>query len=163
MKRAAGDGLLHPVPLLAIGVLVVNDHVLKAAWGNDLTGKLSDVAGLLFFPLLLQGLIEVIGHRGGELRPSRRLLVGCAVATAAVFSAIQVIEPAADAYRFGLGALQWPFRALASLASGGGLPPVRPVSLTPDPTDLWTVPAVIGAVAAGWSRCRTPETTAGGR
>lgn len=39
-----GDGLLHPLALLAIGILIVNDHALKAAWPGVVTGKLSDVA-----------------------------------------------------------------------------------------------------------------------
>nr|WP_062336489.1 hypothetical protein [Herbidospora sakaeratensis] len=43
----------HPLTLLALVVLVVNDHVLKAAWPGLVTGKLSDVAGLLVLPPLL--------------------------------------------------------------------------------------------------------------
>ena len=41
---------MHPVALAAIAVLVVNDHVLKSAYPGWLTGKLSDIAGLVFFP-----------------------------------------------------------------------------------------------------------------
>lgn len=46
---------LHPVSLFALAVLILNDHLLKGAsilptW---MTGKLSDVAGMIFFPLLL--------------------------------------------------------------------------------------------------------------
>ncbi|WP_062356469.1 hypothetical protein [Herbidospora yilanensis] len=43
----------HPLTLLALVVLMVNDHVLKAAWPGFVTGKLSDVAGLLVLPPLL--------------------------------------------------------------------------------------------------------------
>ncbi|MBN2528196.1 MAG: hypothetical protein JXR76_17520 [Deltaproteobacteria bacterium] len=48
----------HPVSLGALLLLIVNDHCLKGAgvapgW---LTGKLSDVAGMIFFPLLLTAL-----------------------------------------------------------------------------------------------------------
>lgn len=39
--------------VLALVVLVVNDHFLKQAWPGLVTGKLSDVAGLAFAPLLL--------------------------------------------------------------------------------------------------------------
>lgn len=54
----AGVALYRPLPMLAIGVLALNDHVLKGAgllpgW---LTGKLSDVAGLFFFPVFLVAL-----------------------------------------------------------------------------------------------------------
>ncbi|MCB2412005.1 hypothetical protein LGT39_03970 [Demequina sp. TTPB684] len=51
--RATLRWLAHPVSLVAIGVLVLNDHVLKAAYGTWWTGKLSDVAGLVFFPALV--------------------------------------------------------------------------------------------------------------
>ncbi|WP_051759825.1 hypothetical protein [Herbidospora cretacea] len=43
----------QPLTVLALVVLVVNDHVLKAAWPGFVTGKLSDVAGLVLFPALL--------------------------------------------------------------------------------------------------------------
>src|SRR5687767_4407511 len=45
--------LLHPLTVLATVVLLVNDHVLKAAAPGWLTGKASDVAGLLVAPPLL--------------------------------------------------------------------------------------------------------------
>ncbi len=41
------------VPLLGAAVLTLNDHFLKAAHPSWLTGKLSDVAGMMFFPFLL--------------------------------------------------------------------------------------------------------------
>jgi hypothetical protein len=40
------DLLRSPLLLLAVGVLLLNDFVLKAAFHNWITGKLSDVAGL---------------------------------------------------------------------------------------------------------------------
>lgn len=39
--------------ITSLAVLVVNDHVLKAVFGNWLTGKLSDFAGMVILPLLL--------------------------------------------------------------------------------------------------------------
>lgn len=50
----AGE-FLHPLPLLAMALLTLNDHVLKR-WlvvPRWLAGKLSDFAGLFYFPLLL--------------------------------------------------------------------------------------------------------------
>ncbi len=44
--------------MLALVVLVVNDHMLKAAWPGFVTGKLSDVAGLILFPALLDLVIR---------------------------------------------------------------------------------------------------------
>jgi hypothetical protein len=149
----AAHPLLHPVSLAAIALLIVNDHVLKAAWPGALTGKLSDLAGLAFFPLLLAAVAR-------EARPALRLrptVAVCALLTALVFAAIKVLPLAGDAYRVGLGALQWPFRALGSLLAGHGVPGLAKVSLTPDVTDLLTLPAVLIAVwlaarcSSGWT------------
>jgi hypothetical protein len=49
MKRF--DLLRSPLLVLAVGVLLLNDFVLKAAFHNWLTGKLSDVAGLAAFAI----------------------------------------------------------------------------------------------------------------
>ena len=57
--RRPGDLLLHPIAVLAVAVLVINDHVLKGLAPGLLTGKLSDLAGLLFFPLLLASVVEL--------------------------------------------------------------------------------------------------------
>ena len=51
--RVALAWLAHPVSVAAIAVLLLNDHVLKAEFGTWWTGKLSDVAGLMFAPALL--------------------------------------------------------------------------------------------------------------
>jgi hypothetical protein len=148
-----GGGLLHPVAGIAIAVLVLNDHVLKAAYGTWWTGKLSDFAGMVFFPLLLQAIVEV-GQSAlrSSWRPSRAVLVASAAATACVFAAINLFEPAAELYRHGLGALQWPFRALASVASGAGVPGLAPVKHILDPTDLIALPTVGLAIWLGWRR-----------
>lgn len=47
------DALLSPAFLLALLVLGVNDHVLKAAFPGWVTGKLSDVAGVFAFAVFL--------------------------------------------------------------------------------------------------------------
>lgn len=142
-----GEGLLHPVPLLAIAVLVLNDHWGKHAWPGLITGKLSDVAGMVFFPLMLQALIEVVDRRE-PFRPSRRVLVGCALATACVFSAINLHPAAERVYEVGLGVIQWPFRMLLAL----GWVPRAEVQHTLDPSDVLAAPFVAVAVAVGWKR-----------
>ena len=43
---APGGCLVHPAMLGALGVLVLNDHVLKHACPGFVTGKLSDFAGI---------------------------------------------------------------------------------------------------------------------
>ena len=124
--------------LLAVAVLVLNDHVLKEVWPGVLTGKLSDVAGLVFFPLLLLAVIDLLGAtRLARSAPARLVCVGL---TGVAFSAIQLIPEAAQIYRHGLGWMQWP--ALALLA---GAPSPQPVDHTMDPTDLLALPALLVA------------------
>lgn len=151
MTSAAGEGLLHPVPLVAIALLVLNDHLFKEMFHNGVTGKLSDFAGMAFFPLVLQGLFEgALSVLRRPWRPSRRVLISCAVATAVFFSGVQLAPPITEFYRWSLGLLQWPVVAL----NAGSWVPVRPVQVWPDPTDLISVPAVGLAVWAGWSRAK---------
>jgi hypothetical protein len=138
------------VPLAAIAVLVLNDHVLKAAYPGFVTGKLSDVAGLAFFPLLLVAAYELVTKRPA----SAEALVTAVVTTALVFSLVQIWPLATDAYRWGLGAIQWPVRAAAA---GTAEVPIVPVQVMPDPTDLITVPAVLIALATGWRRATADE------
>lgn len=45
--------ILNYIFLFCIAVLFLNDHVFKYAYANWLTGKLSDIAGIIIFPLLL--------------------------------------------------------------------------------------------------------------
>jgi hypothetical protein len=58
--RTSLRALAHPGAVLALVVLVVNDHVLKEAWPGFVTGKLSDVAGLVVAPLLLGVLLTLL-------------------------------------------------------------------------------------------------------
>ena len=53
ISRGRFAWLGHPVTVLALAVLIVNDHVLKAAYPGWVTGKLSDAAGLVVAPALL--------------------------------------------------------------------------------------------------------------
>jgi len=52
--------LSQPAALFSIGLLLLNDHVLKVAAPSWLTGKLSDCAGLFFFPFLLAALLGLV-------------------------------------------------------------------------------------------------------
>lgn len=133
------DALLHPIALLALVALGVNDHVLKGRAPGWLTGKLSDVAGMIFFPLVLWALIELAGRIAGGRRERRAAHLYISVAaTGLVFAAIKLFEAAGDAYAWTLAALQWPFRA----AINGELPPLEPVAHVVDPTDLIALPAL---------------------
>ena len=82
--------LLHPLPLAAILVTAANDHLLKGSgllpgW---LTGKLSDFAGLFFFPLLVAAVLRAKTAR------ARTIVV---VATGALFAAFK-LSPRACAW-----------------------------------------------------------------
>ena len=154
----AGESVIHPASLAAIAALILNDHVWKAAWPGVVTGKISDFAGLAFFPLLLVSVWEITRSvLGLPWKPSRRALFAAVTATAVVFTLVKLWPPAGDAYRFGWAVLQWPFRAIGKLAAGRLLPPLRPVALVQDPTDLVALPALAVAIWVGLRRIRAAE------
>ncbi len=86
MVKSTGllNAFRHPLVLISILVLLLNDHVFKASMPSALTGKLSDLAGLFFFPFLvgtiLQGLVKLF-------LPARRLPARQALATSFLLSA----------------------------------------------------------------------------
>lgn len=163
-RPVPGDGLLHPVALVALIVLVANDHVLKAAWGGLVTGKLSDAAGLVLAPLVAQALWEV-GRR--SLRrpwgPSHATVVVAIVLVGAGFAAANTLEPAAAVYRVGLGLLQWPFAALAALMTSGEPRGPSPVLFVRDPWDLLTLPALAVPLVLGYRRVHHAEADSAGQ
>jgi hypothetical protein len=136
----------------SVAVLLVNDHWLKPhALGSDMAalhviaGKLSDFAGLLYFPLLLQGLVELsLGRFIPALaRPRHSVLLGSALATSGIFAAIQIDGRAAHVYTQMVGGL------LDLMAFD-----VVQVHHTADPTDLIALPMVIVACWLGSGRTR---------
>lgn len=147
-----GEGMAHPGAVLAVVVLVANDHWAKAAWPGLVTGKVSDFAGLAFFPLFLQGVLEVLG-----VGVSRRVLAGCCAATAAVFAAVKLSTAAGLAWAWTLGTLQWPFLAAWAAARGLAWPTLVPVQHAVDPTDVVALPAVL--LAWWWGRRRGEAAT----
>jgi hypothetical protein len=139
--HAPGAALLGTIPLLSVGVLVLNDHGLKFWFPSVLTGKISDFAGLIFFPLLLRSFGELFAHASGSRRlqaaaVSLRVTGVCCVVTAAVFVLVKTWYPASEAYRDGLGAIR---SALRSLFDAGAS--FRRASLTADWTDLIALPS----------------------
>jgi hypothetical protein len=56
--------LQHPLSWISIGLLLLNDHVLKFTKPGILTGKLSDFAGLFFFPFLVALILSLALDRG---------------------------------------------------------------------------------------------------
>lgn len=137
--------------LVAVALLVLNDHVLKRAYPGFLTGKLSDVAGMVFFPLLLTSIVLAVRPSA----PRERVLAVACLATAVVFAATKTLPVANEAYRVAWGAMQWPVRALVAWARGRATPGIARVVLVRDPSDVLAVPFVLVAFAAGRSWFRT--------
>lgn len=145
--------------LAALLVVALNDHWWKAAWPSWWTGKLSDVGGMVFFPLFLQGLWEVGRwgvRRGAVVRPSRRVLFAATLVTGLCFGLAKSWEPAAELYRWGFGAARWMVSAAsaAAFAPGQSLPALVPVRFACDPTDLLALPFLWLAWKAGLARTR---------
>lgn len=109
--------LLTPTWLAALAVLGVNDHLLKGAGllPGALTGKLSDLAGMVVAPALLAALLGLRSRRG---------LLLAHLAVAAVFAAIKLSPAAADAWSWVMGLVGMPWQ------------------ITVDPTDLLALPAL---------------------
>lgn len=52
--------LQHPATILSIALLLLNDHVFKVVSPSWLTGKLSDFAGLFFFPFIVAAGLSLV-------------------------------------------------------------------------------------------------------
>jgi hypothetical protein len=131
VSRALG-ALAHPLTLVAIALMVANDHWLKQAYGAWWTGKLSDVAGLVFFPLLVALAVALVAPR----LPWRSVVRWSLTITGVGFAAVKVSVLGAAAAS-----------ALLSFVAG-------PSTLRADATDLLALPALL---AAAWiARSATP-------
>ena len=86
--RPALAWLASPVTVLALVLLAVNDHVLKQAHPGAVTGKLSDVAGLVAAPALLAVVLACLAVR----RPRGPALV----ATGLGFALVKTVPVATD-------------------------------------------------------------------
>ena len=88
---APDNALRHPLWLSACVVLVINDHLLKgmATLPGALTGKLSDIAGMIVAPTLLAVLLRL---------RSTRALFSAHVATGLGFAAINISHSAARGF-----------------------------------------------------------------
>ena len=146
--------MLHSGFVVALIVVVVNDHFLKAACPGFLTGKLSDFAGLVFAPLFLQAAWEMaMAADGKDHRPSLTVLSSMVVVCAVLFAAIKTNDQIGDFYRLAMGVARWPFRAAATWINGEKTPSVLLVKLARDPTDLMALPMVLVALWIGSRRC----------
>jgi hypothetical protein len=130
-----GDALLHPIAVAALGLLLVNDHVLKSTFPSWWTGKLSDVAALVVLALVVQTVAEMLGAGIG-----RRTLAAALVVSGSILGAIKLVPAAGNFYEWGMGAAQWVPSAVAALIGGSTMPTLVPVALTRDATDIAAIP-----------------------
>lgn len=129
--------LLHPVTLASLVVLVVNDHVLKWCWPGLITGKLSDIAGMILAPIVLGAFVE--------LATRRRLPWTCTIAVGVAFALAKTWAPATHAYEVVFATIRFAQR----------------VVLVRDPTDLVALP--FGAIAAAIMASSSSEPRPGSR
>lgn len=140
-RPSPGLILAHPVAIASIIVLVLNDHVLKPIAPGMVTGKLSDIAGLIFFPILLAEVIAATGRTVGRDSSVRGLMPWTMAATIGAFALAKTTTVGSLVFAWGLGATQW-LVAFGFLRGEG----ISPVAHAADPTDLLAVPAVV----VGW-------------
>lgn len=129
IKRSPNSDLLalsHPLTLLSVIILLINDHVLKVYAPSAVTGKISDFAGLFFFPLLLGAILNSI-TKPLKLKP-HSLAAASFGFTAVWFSLIKIL-PFFTAFTETF---------LSNLLS-------IPVRIIPDPSDLIALVALVPA------------------
>ena len=124
------SALTHAVTITAVCTLLVNDLVFKSLWpGAWATGKLSDLAWMVFAPPLLAFLLSFAAR--GNAHTQRAAFAAAYLGLPLLYAAFNTFEPVHDAITRGL--------SLASgRASGGPL----------DPTDSLVIP--FGTAAALW-------------
>ncbi len=147
-REHAAEWLLSPTFLAAVLLLLLNDHWLKQAYPGWLTGKLSDFAGLFFFPTLLVSLSELCVARPLERRQPALLVAGAL--TAVAFAALKLSQPVTLGFEQGMAAL---WSAIAQLRGEPALP--RTVHVARDASDLLALPMCF----APWARLRDRRLT----
>ncbi len=140
--------------LAALGLLVVNDWLLKPAFGNWITGKLSDFAGVIVLTVLLGALFAAVDV------PRRQAAFVGALMTATSLLAVKLSHGAATAVEsaFGRVGMDWhivvdPTDAIALVA----LPAAVAIVLNPKPIVAARTAARV-AFAAGCLACAASGT-----
>jgi hypothetical protein len=161
VSQSPPNPLSSPVWWLALGTLLINDHVLKTAGvlPGAVTGKLSDFAGLVVAPVLLVALLRA------EALAAR---LACFAAVGAGFGAVKISAAAAAAAAGALGAIGIPSRiiadptdliALAVLPAAFLLTSPRPAPAVKSPASTFLERAglVLGMIACmATSQANTP-------
>jgi hypothetical protein len=119
--------------------------VLKLQYPSPLTGKLSDFAGLVYFPLFAVACIEAarwLVKRDAWPLTSRAVTISVWIIGVS-FTLTKTWHPAGDFYRSAMGFVLWPVSASGNLARGEGLPAARHVALLEDRTDVVALTALL--------------------
>ena len=114
-----GQEMLGTLPLAGLLLLTLNDHYWKYAFPGFWTGKISDFAGMLFFPFLLTATVSWclfgIDTLLAKFRPgSRRLRYGLSrprltvavIATGLALAAINIVPECQELYLLALTSLK---------------------------------------------------------
>lgn len=106
--------LLSPIFWVALAVLAINDHVLKGAGilPGEITGKLSDLAGMIVAPVVL---VALLGLRARAAKAAAFAVVALGFAT------LELSPAAAAAWDRALGAIGIPSRSWADPSDLVGL------------------------------------------
>lgn len=173
-KMEVVDLLTHPVMVVSVVLLVVNDHWAKEVFANHLTGKLSDATGSLVLAGLLAAVWSVVVtlRRRGQIRNATVSPQQAWLAVVAVVVGVTIAKTSVQGAHLAawvLGAARWPLQAALGFADGipQSVPALRPVVVVADATD---VAAALFAVLLVWmvqrsdrDRWRLPKLSGVGR
>jgi len=117
-RNIPGAELCRPLPLAGLALMALNDHLLRVRWPGLVTGKISDLAVLLYLPGLLaafaaslllawNALARRLGARELDAGPTRaRILAACFLSGLALV--LLKLSPAArDLYVHALAAIDF--------------------------------------------------------
>jgi hypothetical protein len=111
-----------------------------------MTGKLSDVAGVFLFPLLLLSVLEVLRRK----LAGRAAIAWSIAVTGIGFAAVKTVSPIGDAYEWVIGFFRW--------TAGGFRGELLPIVVFRDPSDLWVLPILFASyLVVTHNRTRAPQ------
>ena len=133
-RQRCASALMHPVTLVALGVLLVNDLVFKALWpGAWVPGKLSDLAWMMFAPPVLAYILSFATL--GSAQAQRAAFVAAYAGLPLLYVAFNTFQPVHDVILHVLGFV-------------GGDGPRSPL----DPTDSLVIPLAMAAAIWVWRK-----------
>ena len=136
-RRQAASALMHPATLAALGVLLLNDHLLKHIWpGGWIPGKLSDLAWMIFAP---PALAFILSFAARTARGRQAAFAAAYAGLPLLYAAFNTFQPVHDAILRALGII-------------GGSGPRSPL----DPADSLVIPVAMAAAFWVWRRPALP-------